>query len=129
MDKFTEKDAKETLEKGYKKAEILLNDENKMEEFLKRLKSKLEITKFEDNSLKMIPTLIEILQSYAKKEYKNIEEKSIKILISTLLYWLAPVDVIPDTVPEIGYDDDILIMDMCLNQISEDIKKYKEQSI
>lgn len=42
MNNFTEKDAKETLEKGYKKAEKILNDQNKMNEFLERLEKNLK---------------------------------------------------------------------------------------
>lgn len=126
MNNFTEKDAKETLEKGYKKAEKILNDQNKMNEFLERLEKKLKTIPLVGTTLSIIPTLFHMLKSYVKKEYTNIPAGTIIAIISALLYWLAPIDVIPDTVPGIGYIDDTSVIGICIKLIDNDLKKYKE---
>ena len=72
MADFTEKDAKETLEKGYKKANILLSDKGKMNEFLERLEKKLKVIPLAGSTLVMIPTLVQMVKSYVKKEYTSI---------------------------------------------------------
>ena len=126
MADFTEKDAKETLEKGYKKAEKILNDKGKMNEFLERLEKKLKVIPLAGSTLVMIPTLVQMVKSYVKKEYTNIPVSSIIAIISALLYWLAPIDVIPDTIPGIGYLDDTSVIGFCLKLINNDLKKYKE---
>ena len=126
MNEFTEKDAKETLEKGYKKANVLLNDKGKMNEFLERLEKKLKVIPLAGSTLVMIPTLVQMVKSYVKKEYTSIPVSSIIAIISALLYWLAPIDVIPDTIPGIGYIDDTSVIGFCLKLINNDLKKYKE---
>ena len=63
MTDFTEKDAEETLQKGYKKAEKILNDKNKMDEFLERLEKKLKLIPLAGTTLAMIPTLVQMLKS------------------------------------------------------------------
>ena len=114
MNEFTEKDAKETLEKGYKKANVLLNDKGKMNEFLERLEKKLKVIPLAGSTLVMIPTLVQMVKSYVKKEYTSIPVSSIIAIISALLYWLAPIDVIPDTIPGIGYLDDTSVIGFCV---------------
>ena len=123
---FTSKDGKIELEKGYKKAEEIINDEDKMEKFLNRLEKKLNKVPIGGNVLSMIPVMISMLRSYFKKEYKNIPLGTLIALVSALLYWLTPADVIPDVIPIAGYVDDATVITACIKLISDDIKEYKK---
>ena len=124
--KFTEEDGKKELEKGYKRAEKLLKDEDKMETFLYRLENKLNKVPIGGEILSMIPVMISMLRSYIKKEYKDIPIGTVIALISALLYWLAPLDIIPDALPVAGYVDDATVVAACLKLINDDLKEYKE---
>lgn len=126
MKEFTEKDAEETLQKGYKKAEKILNDENKKTEFIKRLDNILKTIPIAGETMSMVPTMISLVKSYLKKEYKDVPIKSILALISALLYLIAPIDVIPDTLPGIGLVDDTLVIGTCIKLINSDLEKYKK---
>lgn len=126
MTDFTEKDAEETLQKGYKKAEKILNDKEKMDEFLERLEKKLKLIPLAGTTLAMLPTLVQMLKSYVKKEYTSIPIGSIIAIISALLYWLAPIDIIPDTIPGAGYLDDTLVVGTCIKLIGSDLQEYKK---
>jgi len=123
---FTSKDGKIELEKGYKKAEEIINDEDKMEKFLNRLEKKLNKVPIGGNVLSMIPVMISMLRSYFKKEYKNIPLGTLIALVSALLYWLTPADVIPDVIPIAGYVDDATVITACIKLINDDIKEYKK---
>ena len=123
---FTSKDGKIELEKGYKKAEEIINDEDKMGKFLNRLEKKLNKVPIGGNVLSMIPVMISMLRSYFKKEYKNIPLGTLIALVSALLYWLTPADVIPDVIPIAGYVDDATVITACIKLINDDIKEYKK---
>ena len=124
--KFTEEDGQKELEKGYKRAKKLLKDEDKMETFLYRLENKLNKVPIGGEILSMIPVMISMLRSYIKKEYKDIPIGTVIALISALLYWLAPLDIIPDALPVAGYVDDATVVAACLKLINDDLKEYKE---
>ncbi len=126
MKEFTKKDAEETLEKGYKKAEKILNDENKKNEFIKRLDNALKTIPIAGEAMSMVPTMISLAKSYLRKEYKDIPIKSILALISALLYLIAPIDVIPDALPGVGLVDDTLVIGTCIKLINSDLEKYKK---
>lgn len=123
---FTEEDGKKELEKGYKKAEEILSEPDKIEEFLERLEKKLNKVPVGGKFLSMIPVMISMLRSYFKKEYKNIPIGTLIALVSALLYWLTPADIIPDVIPIAGYVDDATVIAACIKLINDDLREYKE---
>lgn len=120
-----EEEAKVELEKGYEKAEDILEDKDKMEDFLRKIEVKLNEIPVAGKILSKIPLLVSLLKSYWKKEYRDIPVKSIVAVISALLYWLLPADAIPDMIPGIGYIDDASVIAFCLKLISDDLKDYE----
>lgn len=122
---FNEDDGIRELGKGFKKAEEILEDEDKLEKFLNRLENKLKKVPVGGEILSMVPVMISMLRSYFKKEYKDVPIGTLIALISALLYWLAPVDVIPDAIPLAGYVDDATVITACLKLINDDLKEYK----
>ena len=121
-----EEEAKVELEKGYEKAEDILEDKDKMENFLRKIEVKLNEIPVAGKTLSKIPLLVSLLKSYWKKEYKDIPVKSIVAVISALLYWLLPADAIPDMIPGIGYIDDASVIAFCLKLINDDLKDYEK---
>ena len=126
MKLMNKKTANEELEKGYKKAEKLIKDQQKTEEFLQKLEFKLkEIPKI-GNTLAMIPTLISLVRSYIRKEYKNVPLGTIIAIVSALIYVFMVLDFIPDTVPGAGYIDDALVITACLKLVRSDVEEYNK---
>ena len=126
MDKITKKQAEEELAKGYSKAEKLVEDDEKMERFLQRLEKKLKVIPVGGSTLSMVPTLVSLLDHYRKKEYKKIPIGSIIAIVSALIYFLAPVDLIPDYLAFIGYIDDASVIAACIKLIGDDVKEYQK---
>ena len=125
MDEFNKEDAKYELKKNYKKAEKLLENNDKMEKFLQRLEKKLKLIPALGNTLSYIPTMISLVRSYIKKEYSNIPLGSIIAIVSCLIYFLTPIDVIPDAVAGVGYVDDGLVIAACIKLVGSDVKEYQ----
>ena len=124
MKLMNKKQADKELKKGYKKAEQLLNDDQKTEEFLQKLEMKLkEIPKL-GNTLSMVPTLISLVRSYIRKEYKTVPLGSIIAIVSALLYVFMVLDFIPDTIPGAGYIDDALVITACIRLVRSDVEEY-----
>ena len=129
MDKnelITEETAQKELKKGYKKAEKLLNDEDKMERFLQRLEKKLKCIPLAGDKLANLPILVSLVRSYFKKEYTDIPIGSIIAIISALLYFLSPVDIVPDSIPFLGYFDDAAVVAACWKLVESDVNEYQK---
>ena len=75
--------------------------------------------------LNKILTLAKLLKFYATGEYRDIKIKNVVILITTLIYFLSPIDLIPDFIPLLGFSDDIALITFVSNSISEELKKFE----
>lgn len=127
---ITEEQAQEALNSNKKEAEDLLKDEKKMNNFLNSLESKFSALSTVKEKFKEIPLIVELIRAYMKKEYTEIPIGSIIALVSALVYFLSPVDLIPDAIPVIGYLDDITVLAIAVRFAYtdlEDFKKWKEQ--
>ena len=123
---MNEQQAKEELEKRYGTAKKLLEDEDKLEKFLKRLEEKLKVIPKVGDKLSMIPVFASLLKSYVKKEYKEVPLGTIIAILAALIYFVSPIDIIPDTIPVLGYSDDAAVVYACLKLVESDVKEYQE---
>lgn len=118
--------AQEELEKGYKKAEKVLSNEKKLDKVLIRTEKKLNLLPVVGTSLAMIPSMISLVRSYTKKEYTEIPIGTIIAIISALLYFISPVDLIPDVIPVAGHLDDAAVVGACIALVKSDLDEYKK---
>ncbi|MEY8463528.1 YkvA family protein [Streptococcus merionis] len=114
------------LKKRYAKAENLLNDDAKVETFLTKLERKIKWLPFISKELKSVPILIGMLRSYWKKDYTKVPFKTMVAIVSALLYFLSPLDVVPDWIPILGQLDDALVIGTCWKLVNDDIDAYRK---
>ena len=48
------------------------------------------------------------------------------LIIFALAYFVSPLDVIPDTIPVVGYLDDALLVGYVVHRMSDDIAKFRQ---
>ena len=101
-------------------------NEEKTERFLQKLEKKLKTIPVLGGVLSKIPALISLVRSYIQKAYTDIPIRSIIAIVSGLIYFLAPVDVIPDVIPGFGYVDDVSVLTFCLKLVGDDVKEYQK---
>lgn len=121
---FVEKKAETVLKQGYAEAEVLLQDEDKLERLLQRLEMKLKLIPKVGGRLAEIPTMVSMVRSYIRKEYTDIPIGTIIAIISALLYFVSPLDIIPDTIPGVGHLDDAMVIGICLTLVESDVQEY-----
>lgn len=70
-------------------------------------------------------TLGKMLKFYATGDYRNIDLKNVVIIITAFVYFLSPIDLIPDFIPMLGFADDVALVTFVFNSISEEIEKFE----
>lgn len=124
MEEFDEVKAKKLLEIGYSKAKEVLTNKEEVEKFLIEVENKIKIIPVKDVNLDKVPDMISLVRSYIDKSYTNISIENMAVIVSALLYLVAPIDVIPDSVPGIGYSDDIGVIKFALKIVNNNLEEY-----
>ena len=114
------------LKSNYKEAGDILEDQDKLEHLLERLEEKLKSIPAVGDKLSEIPVWISLVRSYMKGEYKEIPIGSLVAIVAAMIYVVAPLDLIPDTIPVAGYLDDTAVVVACLKLVETDVVEYKE---
>ena len=69
--------------------------------------------------------LFKMLKAWIKGEYKEISKRSMITIIAGILYFVTPIDLIPDFIAGLGIVDDAAVIGFILKQISGDLEKFK----
>ncbi|WP_421941133.1 YkvA family protein [Pedobacter sp.] len=69
--------------------------------------------------------LYAVAKDYVNGDYREIPKRSIVAIVGGLIYFLSPVDVVPDFVPVLGFIDDIFVLNLVYKQVIKDLEKYK----
>lgn len=124
--KLSKTEALEQLQNRYKKAENLLKDDSKVEPFLEKVEKKIKWLPFIREEFKSLPILISMVRSYIKRDYTRVPVRTIIAIISALIYFLSPLDVVPDWIPFLGQMDDALVIATVWKQVHKDIDAYRK---
>ena len=67
-----------------------------------------------------------MLGDYIKGRYRRVPWQTLLLLVGSLIYFLNPLDFIPDFIPLKGLLDDATVLMTVLKSMSGDLKDYKE---
>jgi uncharacterized membrane protein YkvA (DUF1232 family) len=69
---------------------------------------------------------LSLVKDWSQKKYTKIPIKSILSIIGALVYFLAPLDAIPDLVPFLGLVDDAFIIGITLRSLVSELREYEK---
>ncbi len=111
---------------AYKKAEAFAKDTQAVSKLVDEAFSKAEKHKsFAKNIRGDLLALMRMVKSWAKGAYK-VSWSTIVAALAALLYFVNPLDVIPDFIIGAGFLDDASVLAFVMKQIQGDIKTYLE---
>lgn len=123
---------KEDYQKGYKKfegeAEEYYEDKKKSKGLLKKAKNKAEDKKEERNLSDVwedLQLMLQMFRAWIKGDYKELDKKSIIMVIAGILYFVSPIDLIPDFIPIIGFFDDAAVIGFIVNRLTDEVDHFR----
>lgn len=70
-----------------------------------------------------------LLRAYASGEYRQVPWKTLIRIIAVLIYFVSPIDVLPDFLPIVGLTDDIALMLWLFNGVKGDLDKFRQWEV
>ncbi len=78
-----------------------------------------------DEIRERLVVLGKLIKAYATGEYRDIELKNVVIIIASLVYFLSPIDLLPDIIPVLGFTDDVAFLTFIFRSLGDEIEKFE----
>lgn len=70
-------------------------------------------------------TLLRLVRAYARGDYRQLPWTTLVLVVAAVLYFLLPVDVIPDFFIGMGYIDDAAVIAWVANTIGAELEQFR----
>ncbi len=70
-------------------------------------------------------TLLRLVRALYKKEYTSFPWSSLLKTIAALIYFVSPIDALPDFIPVLGFLDDFALLSWVISSLSDDIQNFE----
>ena len=68
--------------------------------------------------------MVRLLRDYHRAEYRDIAAPKLIAIISAIIYFVSPFDVIPDYVPVLGHIDDAFVIGLALKTVRAELDAF-----
>ena len=69
--------------------------------------------------------LVRLVRAWASGEYRQVSPKTILSVIGAVLYFVSPLDAIPDFIPVVGLADDVAVIAAVVRSIRGDLDRFR----
>jgi uncharacterized membrane protein YkvA (DUF1232 family) len=128
IDLFEKEDIfKKSQRKNEEKAREYIADEHKTEGLLKQAIEKANDKKGTlGQAWEKLQLLTELVKAYSKGEYRRVSKGTILAVIGTILYFVSPLDIVPDFIVGLGILDDAAVIGFTIQRLSKELDEFKE---
>ena len=122
------------MDKGFankikEKAKRIAEDEGKLRELMDQVSEKINSVAKSDQLKQLFHTVevfIRMVKNYLSGEYRDYPKRSLLLILFGLIYFMIPIDVIPDFIPLSGFIDDLTVLLWVYKSIRKDIDAFEE---
>lgn len=111
------------------RAQRIVNDHDDLKKLLHKTQKKLEAAQDDDSLMKKlgdyISLVLRMISSYISGAYNQTPWQTIVMLVAGLLYFITPLDAIPDFIPIAGLIDDATVLVWLGKCFQDDLSRYK----
>ncbi len=113
--------------KWNKKAEKYMNNPGEAKRLLNEAVNKASQNK--GGPLKEIwdslQTLLSLIRDWISGEYRGLPSKTLLLALAGIVYFVTPIDIIPEFIVGLGLLDDAVILGWIISQIGSELEEYR----
>ena len=111
-----------------KKAASLVGKRTRVMLLLAQLANKLRMVNWKDVKLSdakyKFSVLGRLMRAYAQGEYQGIALRNVLLILAAIIYFVSPIDLLPDFLPITGLTDDLGVLLWVYNTVNTEIDKF-----
>lgn len=110
------------------RASILVRSPNELKGLVARAARKLEGSgaagKFAA-AREQLKTLLALLRAYASGEYRQVSSRSLITIVAAVLYFVVPMDLVPDFLLGLGLVDDAAVIGYVFSVLGAELRAFE----
>lgn len=118
--------------KLFDKAKEAISNTEKLKNIVSKSADKLKSIASESSEWKelrsKISLFIRMIQVQISGEYKAFSNSSLFLIVFALIYFITPVDALPDVIPAVGFTDDASVLYMIYRKLNKDVEAFLKWS-
>ncbi|MDR4946165.1 YkvA family protein [Neobacillus cucumis] len=108
-------------------AKLFIGNPEKIKNLLQKVISKATDRKgYLGDAWEKIQLFVDLVKAYSKGEYKNVQPSTIVTIIGALLYFISPIDIVPDFIIGLGLFDDAAVIGYTLKKLSKELNEFQK---
>ena len=108
-----------------RRAEREVEDPARVDSVAQRAQAKLKKHRGQLKGLRDdLPALIRLARAWSRGDYRAVPWRSLVLAVGALLYFVSPVDLVPDFIPILGFADDAAVVAFVLRAIRGDLETF-----
>ncbi|SDL34931.1 Uncharacterized membrane protein YkvA, DUF1232 family [Catalinimonas alkaloidigena] len=114
--------------KAQRQAKKLINDPEKLDNFIDYMDVKIKELRKEETVKEIInyvKTFGRLVGAYRSGRYREISQTKIILVLGALVYFVSPMDLVPDFIPVFGLLDDLGVLVWVFNTVKHEIEKFQ----
>ena len=68
---------------------------------------------------------LRLLVAWTRRSYRQVSAASLVLLVAALLYFVTPIDVIPDPLGALGFADDIAVIQAAVEAVRDELDRFR----
>ena len=118
------------FKKAEKRASNILQDPERLRKLLANSARKMRSLGNDNESLQKVKeqvmTFNRMVRAYMKGDYRDIPWKNLLLITAGIVYFVTPLDLIPDFIPISGFLDDLTVLMWVFNSVRDSIEAFEE---
>ena len=119
------------IPKYQEKAKKLLKDNDRIEGLIRNAKDRISNILSSNKSMEEFKSYILLFIEMVKSTFsgeRHFSWQTIVLIVAGLIYFVTPIDLIPDFIPILGFTDDMSVILFIYKSLSGDIEAYKNRT-
>lgn len=72
-----------------------------------------------------LQAVLRLLVAWTRRSYRRVSWASVALLVAALVYFVTPLDVIPDTLGALGLTDDVAVIQTAVETVRDELNRFR----
>lgn len=70
-------------------------------------------------------TMLRLLLRWASRSYRQVSWTPLVVIVGALVYFVTPLDAIPDALGALGFVDDVTVIHTAVQSVREELRQFR----